>query len=84
MSDATATVRSAQGVPTTTATSPSLAITGRTMLFEGQFATDLYHANYDVGQDGSSFVMVRPAEENRHLVVVVNWIQELRQRTGGR
>ena len=26
--------------------------------------------------------MVRPVEENRQLVMVVNWIQELRQRTG--
>ncbi|HEV8124772.1 MAG TPA: protein kinase [Gemmatimonadales bacterium] len=57
-------------------------VTGRETLFEGPFATDLYHPNYDVAPDGS-FIMVRPVEENRHLVMVVNWIQELRQRTGG-
>ena len=26
--------------------------------------------------------MLRPVEENRQLVMVVNWIRELRQRTG--
>jgi len=67
----------------TVATSPALAVTARETLFEGPFATDIYHPNYDVGPDGS-FIMVRPVEENRALVVVVNWIDELRQRTGVR
>jgi Tol biopolymer transport system component len=70
-------------VAATVATSSSFAVAARETLFEGPYATDLYHPNYDVAPDGSSFVMIRPAEENRHLVVVVNWIQELRQRTGG-
>ena len=65
------------------ATSPSFAVTGRDTLFEGPFTTDPYHPNYDVAPDGKSFVMVRPVEENRRLVMVVNWIQELRQRTRG-
>ncbi len=65
----------------TIATLPALAVTGRATLFEGPFATDLYHPNYDAAPDGS-FVMIRPVEENRNLVMVVNWIQELRQRTG--
>jgi eukaryotic-like serine/threonine-protein kinase len=68
-------------IAATIVTSPSLAVTVREKLFEGPFATDLYHPNYDVSADGKSFVMVRPVEENRALVVVVNWIQELRQRT---
>ncbi|MEP7327098.1 MAG: hypothetical protein ABI836_14200, partial [Gemmatimonadota bacterium] len=65
----------------TIATSPSLAVTSRELLFEGPFATDPYHPNYDVTPDGT-FIMIRPVEENRQLVMVVNWIQELRQRTG--
>ena len=44
--------------------------------------TDPWHPNYDVWPDGKSFVMLRPVEENRQLVMVVNWIKELRQRTG--
>jgi Tol biopolymer transport system component len=64
------------------ATSPALAVIAREKLFDGPFATDVYHPNYDVAPDGKSFVMVRPVEENRQLVMVVNWIQELRRRTG--
>jgi len=70
-------------VAATISGSQTPVVTGRETLFEGPFATDLYHPNYDVAPDGS-FIMVRPVEENRHLVMVVNWIQELRQRTGGR
>jgi hypothetical protein len=57
-------------------------VTARELLFEGPFATDQYHPNYDVAP-GGGFVMVRPVEENRHLVVAINWSQELRQRVGG-
>jgi serine/threonine-protein kinase len=64
------------------ATAPALAVTAREKLFDGPFATDAYHPNYDVAPDGKSFVMVRPVDENRQLVMVVNWIQELRRRTG--
>ncbi len=67
----------------TIATAPSLTVSTRETLFEGPFATDIYHPNYDVAPDGKSFVMIRPVEENRQLVMIVNWIQELRQRTGG-
>ncbi len=67
----------------TIATSPTLAVTARQTLFEGPFTTDPYHPNYDVLPDGKGFIMLRPVEENRQLVMVVNWIQELRRRTGG-
>jgi serine/threonine-protein kinase len=67
----------------TISASPSLEVTARESLFEGPYATDVYHPNYDVAPDGRSFVMIRPVEENRHVVMVVNWIQELRRRTGG-
>ena len=65
------------------ATAPSLVVTARDTLFEGPYTTDPFHPNYDVAPDGKSFVMVRPVEANRQLVMVVNWIQELRRRTGG-
>ncbi|MGH7704117.1 MAG: protein kinase domain-containing protein, partial [Gemmatimonadales bacterium] len=67
----------------TIATSPVLAVTSREALFEGPYATDPYHPNYDVTPDGKSFIMVRPVEQNRRLVMVVNWTRELSQRTGG-
>ncbi len=63
-------------------TTPSSPVTSRDTLFEGPYITDRWHPNYDVAPDGKSFVMLQPVEENRQLVMVVNWIQELRQRTG--
>ena len=57
------------------------ALQGGVTWTEGPYATDVYHANYDVAPDGRSFVMIRPVEENRHVVMVVNWIEELRRRT---
>jgi Tol biopolymer transport system component len=63
-------------------TTPSISVTSRDTLFEGPYITDPWHPNYDVWPDGKSFVMLRPVEENRQLVMVVNWIKELRQRTG--
>ncbi|HSE45661.1 MAG TPA: hypothetical protein VLA89_10085, partial [Gemmatimonadales bacterium] len=61
---------------------PSLAVTSRETLFEGPYMTDQWHPNYDVAPDGKSFIMLQPVEENRQLVMVVNWVKELRQRTG--
>jgi Tol biopolymer transport system component len=68
-------------VAATIVTSPSLVVTARAPLLDGPFATDVYHPNYDVEPDDQTFVMVRPVAENRQLVLVVNWLQELRQRT---
>jgi serine/threonine-protein kinase len=58
------------------------AITRRDTLFTGRFTTSAWHPNYDVAPDGKSFVMLRPLEEHRQLVMVVNWVEELRRRTG--
>jgi serine/threonine-protein kinase len=68
----------------TIATTPVLQVTDRATLFTGPFVSDVYHPNYDVARDGQTFVMVRPVETDRQVVLVVNWLQELRQRTGGR
>ena len=56
---------------------------GRDTLFEGPYTTDPFHPNYDVTPDGKSFVMVRPVEQDRQLIMVMNWVEELRQRTRG-
>ncbi|HTY07150.1 MAG TPA: protein kinase [Gemmatimonadales bacterium] len=69
---------------TTVTTSPRLAVSAPEVVFDGPYATDSYHPDYDVAPDGRSFVMIRPVEQNRQLVVAVNWITELRRRLGGR
>jgi Tol biopolymer transport system component len=71
-------------VAATIVTSPVLAVTGRSRVFDGPYATDVYHPNYDVEPDDRTFVVVRPVANDRELVLVVNWLQELRQRTQGR
>jgi len=53
----------------------------RDTLFEGPYTTDPWHPNYDVTPDGTSFIMLQPVDENRRLVMIVNWVEELRQRT---
>jgi serine/threonine-protein kinase len=70
-------------VEATIATTPSLRVSGRRLLFSGPYATDVFHPNYDVAPDGKSFLMVRPVDQSRGLVMVVNWARELRRRIGG-
>jgi hypothetical protein len=64
---------------------PALAVLARDTLFEGPYPTDPWHPNYDVAPDGRSFIMLRPVEEHRRLIMVLNWIEELRgnPRSGG-
>ncbi len=65
------------------ATAPALAVTARDTLFTGPYMTDPWHPNYDVLPDGRGFVMVRPVEENRQLVLVLGWTGELARRLQG-
>ena len=46
------------------------------ILFEGDFS------RYDVSADGKSFVMVKAVQESSspQLIVVLNWIEELKAR----
>ena len=60
-------------------TSPSFAVTARDTLFAGPYMTDPWHPNYDVMPDGKGFVMVRPVEQDRQLIMVMNWGEELRR-----
>lgn len=54
---------------TTLAFAPDPAVTGRRMLFEGDYALDgALHAPYDVGPDGT-FLLVRPVREVRTVVI---------------
>ena len=69
-------------VEATLSTSPSLGISARRTRFSGHYASDIYHPNYDVSPNGKSFVMVKPAQDHRRVVMVVNWARELRRRMG--
>ena len=65
------------------AAGPTFSVTARTPLF-----TDTYvfapspHANFDVSQDGSRFLMVKNATASK-IVVVHGWLTEMRTRLTG-
>jgi serine/threonine-protein kinase len=71
-----------QVVEATLAAAPDLRVVGRRVLFSGPYATDIFHPNWDVAPDGKSFLMVKPVDQSRGFVMVVNWAAELRRRTG--
>jgi serine/threonine-protein kinase len=66
----------------TVSTVPGFAVTGREVLFEGSYATGSSHRNYDVSGDGREFLMLQQAADPE-VVVVLNWLTELRRRSGG-
>ena len=63
-------------------TSPTFAIEGQEVLFGDHFVGNNSHANYDVHPDGQRFLMVAPAEQSGQVVVVLNWMNEIRTRLG--
>ena len=70
-------------VPVTT--TPTFSLGTPQVLFEGPFRTDGgAFFNYDVTADGQRFLMVqsveRPPARVSQLVLVQNWVEELRQR----
>ncbi len=69
-------------IEATLSTTPALGVATRRDLFSGPFAADVYHPDYDIAPDGKSFVMVKPAQDRRRLVLVTNWARELRRRMG--
>ncbi|HVT37410.1 MAG TPA: hypothetical protein VHE78_00035, partial [Gemmatimonadaceae bacterium] len=73
-----------QFVAASISASPAFAVTGHKILFEGNYQGHQYHPNYDVTHDGKSFIMLRPAGDERQLVVVLNWLADLRERTSGK
>jgi Tol biopolymer transport system component len=61
------------------ATVPAFSVTGREVLFEGNYSTNASHQNYDVTPDGQGFLMLQP-DSDVEVVVVLNWLTELRAR----
>jgi Tol biopolymer transport system component len=65
----------------TVVTSPTFAVTGHRLLFEGPYFLSPGHASFDVSPDGASFLMVRPvAGISEQIVVIHNWKAELKAR----
>ena len=64
----------------TIASSPSLGVVSREELFDDRYKTGLFRSRYDVLPDGKRFVVLRPAVESHEVVVVLNWLTELRSR----
>jgi eukaryotic-like serine/threonine-protein kinase len=68
----------ADGAPMT---GSALSVAGRRVLFEGRYATSLpvvSPAQYDAHPQGRQFVVLRQLAEDREIVVVVNWLDEVR------
>jgi len=74
--------RNATGLQAATlGTDGSVSVSARATLFKDDFDGDMPHANYDVGLDDKSFVMLAPsAKGDAQMVVVVNWLRELEAR----
>jgi len=63
---------------------PKPAILARDTLFEGQYDRHEFHQNYDVAPGGKSLLMLKPANDESQLIVVSNWLTELRTRLRAR
>jgi len=62
----------------------TFSVTARTPLFTDTYAfAPSPHANFDVSQDGSKFLMVKNATTSK-IVVVHGWFTEMRTRLAGR
>ncbi|MEE9156058.1 MAG: protein kinase [Gemmatimonadota bacterium] len=65
-------------------TEPVFTLGTSKVLFEGPYVPNPHHTNYDIHPDGDRFVMVKSAEGERQVVVVLNWVAELEGRGRGR
>jgi hypothetical protein len=57
----------------TLARDPALRVLSRKPLFQGPYETD-----YDVSHDGSRFLLIESEVSGLDLVVIPNWLTELR------
>jgi eukaryotic-like serine/threonine-protein kinase len=73
-----------QLVAASCSTSGAFAVTSRQVLFSGNFERHPFHPNYDVAPDGHRFAMISSGDAEPQVVVVTNWVEELRQRLGKR
>ncbi len=64
-------------------TEPTLSVGNRAELFEDAYIVIPNRTNFDISPQDGRFLMVSGATRNPGLVVVLNWYEELRQRTEG-
>jgi hypothetical protein len=63
-------------------TSPTFVAGERSVLFPAsRFRSDLNHPQYDASPDAERFLMIQPAAGDASLVLVVNFLAELRERS---
>jgi serine/threonine-protein kinase len=63
---------------------PEFSASRPTVLFEGDYV-NVGGVSYDVTKDGQRFLLLEPAEKNEpltYLNVVLNWFEDVRQKTG--
>ena len=63
-------------------TDPAFDVTERKALFRDSYARTENYTSYDVDPHGGGFLMIKGAEGPAHIVVVLNWFEELRRRMG--
>jgi hypothetical protein len=68
-------------------TTPSFSAGNPARLFENRYLTPNLGRTYDVSSDGQRFLMIKSAAADRaagdalpNIVVVLNWLEELKQR----
>ena len=64
----------------TIATTPAFAVVRRDTLLDDVFRTGGFYSNYDVSPDGRTFVMARASGAPEPPVVMLGWLDELRER----
>ena len=62
------------------AASPQLDVISREELFEDRFKPGLFRSRFDMHPNGKHFVVLQPPEQLQEVVVVLDWITELRSR----
>ena len=64
---------------------PDFKVETPRLLFEGPYVNVPFFS-YDVAPDGRRFLLLEPAEQEAgpvtHLNVVLNWFEEVKQKTG--
>ena len=67
-------------IAATLAYSPGLEVVSREQLFDDRYKRGLFRSRFDVHPDGKRFVMLQPASQSQEVVVVLDWVTELRSR----
>jgi hypothetical protein len=64
----------------TISTTPEFAVLRRDTLFADVYLRGVEQTHYDVAANGSEFLMVRRGPDQQRVVVVLGWLDELRER----